>query len=75
MNQIGWMLVVLGLVVVAAGLLFLVADRVPFLGHLPGDFSWQRDNLRVYAPLGTCLLLSVVLSLLLTLVTNLLGRQ
>ncbi len=75
MNQIGSMLVVLGLVVVAAGLLFLVADRVPFLGHLPGDFSWGGDNVRVYAPLGTCLLLSVVLSLLLTLVTNLLGRQ
>jgi hypothetical protein len=35
------------------------------LGHLPGDFTLQRGSLRIYIPLATCLLLSLLLSLLL----------
>jgi hypothetical protein len=74
MENVGRMLVVAGLVVVALGLLFLLAGRVPFLGRLPGDLHWERDGVSVYAPLATGLLLSVVASVLLTLVANLLHR-
>jgi hypothetical protein len=37
------------------------------LGRLPGDLSWQRGNSTFYVPLVTCLLLSVVLSVILAL--------
>ena len=75
LENVGRLLVVVGLVVVAAGLLFMVAGRVPFLGRLPGDLHWEHDGVQVYAPLATGLLLSVVLSLLLTIVTNVLNRR
>jgi hypothetical protein len=74
LDNLGRMLVVLGLVVVAAGLLLMLGSRVPFLGRLPGDFLWERDGVTVYAPLATGLLVSVVLSALLTLVFRVLGR-
>jgi hypothetical protein len=75
LENVGRLLVVVGLFVVAAGLLFMVADRVPFLGRLPGDIHWEHDGVQVYAPLATGLLLSVVLSVLLTVVTNVLNRH
>jgi hypothetical protein len=75
LDNVGRLLVVVGLVVVAAGLLFMVADRVPFLGRLPGDLHWERDGVQVYAPLATGLVISVVISVLLTLVTNVLNRR
>ena len=71
----GRLLVVLGLVVVAVGLLFMLAGRVPFLGRLPGDLHWERDGVQIYAPLATGLLISVVLSVLLTVVGNVLNRR
>jgi Protein of unknown function (DUF2905) len=75
LDNVGRLLIVVGLVVVAAGLLFMVAGRVPFLGRLPGDLHWEHNGVQVYAPLATGLLLSVVLSVLLTLVTNVLNRR
>ena len=75
LDNVGRLLIVVGLVVVAAGLLFMVAGRVPFLGRLPGDIHWEHDGVQVYAPLATGLLPSVVLSVLLTLVTNVLNRR
>jgi hypothetical protein len=64
MNDLGRLLVGLGLVLLAAGGLLLLLDRtgVP-LGRLPGDISYRGKNLNVYFPLGTSILLSVVLSL------------
>ena len=74
LENVGRLLIVIGLIVVAAGLLFVLASRVPFLGRLPGDIHWERDGVSVYAPLATGLLLSIVLSVLLTVVLNLLNR-
>ena len=74
LENVGRLLIVVGLIVVAAGLLFVLASRVPFLGRLPGDIHWERDGVSVYAPLATGLLLSIVLSVLLTVVFNLLNR-
>ncbi|HXP76726.1 MAG TPA: DUF2905 domain-containing protein [Stellaceae bacterium] len=60
-------LIVLGLVLVAAGLLWPLAERLN-LGRLPGDFIIGRDSFRLYLPLATSLLISVVLSLVLWLI-------
>ena len=64
MNDLGRLLIGLGLVLVIAGGLLLLLGRtgVP-LGRLPGDISYRGKNLSVYFPLGTSILLSIVLSL------------
>ena len=54
------MLIVAGVILVVAGL--LIKAGVP-LGRLPGDFVIRRDNATFYFPLVTCLVVSVVLSL------------
>jgi ribose/xylose/arabinose/galactoside ABC-type transport system permease subunit len=55
-------LITLGVVSLAAGLLWPYLSRIG-LGRLPGDFVIERDSMTFYFPLTTCLLLSVVLSL------------
>jgi hypothetical protein len=67
MTDLGKTLILFGALLVAAGVLVLAAGKIPWLGRLPGDFTYRRDGLVVYFPLGTCLLLSVVASVLLSL--------
>ena len=55
-------LIMLGLVLLVAGLLWPLLSRVG-LGQLPGDIVIERENVTFYFPLMTCLLLSVVFSL------------
>ncbi|BDV35696.1 DUF2905 domain-containing protein [Methylocystis iwaonis] len=57
------LLILVGIVLIALGLLWLAAERLG-LGRLPGDIVFERGNLRVYIPLATSLLLSVILSLI-----------
>jgi hypothetical protein len=71
MIDLGRLLIVLGLVVMALGVVLVVFGRVPGLGRRPGDFSIQRGNWAFYFPLGT----SIVLSVVLTLVLWLIGRR
>ena len=65
MIGLGKTLIVLGVVLVATGLLVLAAGKLPFLGRLPGDIVIRRPGFTFYFPLGTSILLSVLLSLLL----------
>jgi len=66
MMPLGRMLIVLGLLLVAIGLLFTFAGRLPLrLGRLPGDIHYQGKSTSFYFPLTTCILLSVLLSLIL----------
>ena len=69
----GWMLLVLGLVIAGVGLVWIMAPSIPWLGRLPGDIRIERENFRFYFPLVTCLLLSLVLSLVMWLVRLLRG--
>jgi hypothetical protein len=64
MNDLGRLLIGLGVVLLIAGGVLLLLGRtgVP-LGKLPGDISYRGKNLSVYFPLGTSILLSIVLSL------------
>ena len=64
---IGRTLLVLGIVLVLVGLLLLLVPRVPWLGRLPGDFSFGGGSWRVYLPLGTSIVISLILSLVLRL--------
>jgi hypothetical protein len=58
----GWMLVILGGVLLVGGLVWIFAPGVP-LGRLPGDIRIETDHTRIYIPIVTCIVLSVVLSL------------
>ena len=60
----GRTLIVLGVVLVVAGILVTLGDKLPFrIGHLPGDIEIRGKNSVFYFPLMTCVLLSVILSL------------
>ncbi|MDP6483343.1 MAG: DUF2905 domain-containing protein [Nitrospinota bacterium] len=56
-----------GAVLFALGGLLTLDGKIPWLGRLPGDIHIKRENFQIYFPLGTGLVLSVVLSLLLSL--------
>jgi hypothetical protein len=64
MTNPGKLLIFLGLTLAAAGLLLTFAGKIPLIGKLPGDLRIERENFTFYFPLGTCLLLSFLLSLL-----------
>jgi hypothetical protein len=64
--DIGRVLIALGLVLLAAGLLFSFGGRLPLrLGHVPGDIYIHGKNFSFYFPLATCILLSALFSLVL----------
>jgi hypothetical protein len=66
----GKFLIAAGAVLILVGLLFTFWQRVPFLGKLPGDISIQRGNPHFFFPLVTC----IVISLLLTIILNIVFR-
>ncbi|MBI2982819.1 MAG: DUF2905 domain-containing protein [Chloroflexi bacterium] len=74
MSQVGRALLVAGLVIAALGLALTFADRVPFLGRLPGDIRLGDDRVTVHVPIATSILLSIVLTVVLGLVSWL-GRR
>ncbi|HEY6448675.1 MAG TPA: DUF2905 domain-containing protein [Acidobacteriaceae bacterium] len=72
MNDLGRTLLFLGLLIAAIGAAILLLGKTGLpLGRLPGDFSWRGKNTSFYFPLGTCLLLSAVLSLVLWILARL----
>ena len=61
----GKLLILLGGVLIAIGGIWLWAGKLPLVGKLPFDLRIERENFSFYFPLGTCLLVSLFLSLLL----------
>jgi hypothetical protein len=73
MGDLGKNLIWIGLAIVVVGLVIHFAShfghRLPFrIGHLPGDISYHGRNTTVYFPIVTCILVSVVLTLIVWLV-------
>jgi hypothetical protein len=66
--QVGRVLVLIGAVILFFGVLLVVADRVPFIGRLPGDITIGGDGWKIYAPLATSIVLSILLTAVLSLV-------
>jgi hypothetical protein len=60
---VGRTLVLVGLVIAGLGLVLMAG--VP-LGRLPGDIIWRRGQTTIYLPIVTCLVISVLLSLIMT---------
>ena len=65
MEQFGKLLIIVGVLIAVVGFLLMLGPRLPFrLGRLPLDIHYQRDNFSFYFPLGTSILLSIILSLI-----------
>lgn len=71
MIELGKALLALGLAIAVLGAALLIAGRIGLpLGRLPGDLAYKGKHVSVFFPLGTCILISVVLSLLLYLLSR-----
>ncbi|OPY06353.1 MAG: hypothetical protein A4E67_01521 [Syntrophaceae bacterium PtaB.Bin038] len=60
----GKTLVIIGLVIAVVGILIVMGGKIPWIGRLPGDFTFKGERFTFYFPLATSILISVVLSLL-----------
>jgi len=69
-GSMGRLLIGAGLFLVLIGLLFLLGAKIPGLGRIPGDIIIRRGNFTFSFPLGTCILLSIILSLVLAFFTR-----
>ncbi|TMA66611.1 MAG: DUF2905 domain-containing protein [Deltaproteobacteria bacterium] len=67
MQDLGRFLIVLGAAAVLIGVLLVLAPRIPWLGRLPGDVLIRRGTFTFYFPLVTCLVVSIILTLILNL--------
>jgi hypothetical protein len=65
MQPFGKLLIIVGIVIVAAGVLLTFFDKIPFLGKLPGDIHIKKENFSFYFPITTSIIISVLLSLVL----------
>ena len=69
MINIGKILIVVGIFSIICGLIIiLVGNKLTWFGNTPFDFKYEGDNTRVYAPMGSMLLLSIVVSFFVNLI-------
>ena len=67
MQDLGRFLIVLGAAAILIGVLLVLVPRLPWLGRLPGDILIRRGTFTFYFPLVTCLVVSIILTLILNL--------
>ncbi len=65
MGEIGKMIILGGIILIAVGTGIMVLSKIPGLGKMPGDIIFKKENFSFYFPLTTCLLISAILSLIL----------
>ncbi|MFQ5849408.1 MAG: DUF2905 domain-containing protein [Candidatus Binatia bacterium] len=65
MGTLGRALILAGLLLVGLGIIFSLGLKIPWLGQLPGDIIIRKERFTFYFPLATCLLLSLILTLVL----------
>jgi len=75
MTDFAKILIIIGLVISFAGVVLLVAIRYfPWLGNLPGDIRLEGENFKVYLPLATMLIISILASIILNIVIRIFRR-
>jgi len=70
MEFFGKILILFGILLVILGTIFSFFGKIPYLGKLPGDIYIKKENFTFYFPLGTCILISIVLSLIFYLISK-----
>ncbi|HLN55798.1 MAG TPA: DUF2905 domain-containing protein [Bacteroidales bacterium] len=72
MNQLGKILIIAGIILVVTGIIiYFAGDRLNWIGRLPGDIRIEKENTRIYFPITTMILLSVLLSLIMWIIRKL----
>lgn len=64
MADFGKLLILFGTIIIIVGIVLLISPRIPWLGRLPGDILIRRKNVTFYFPLVTCIILSILLTIL-----------
>ena len=67
LSGVGKLIMIAGLLLALFGLFLWLGGKIPFLGRLPGDILIKKGNFSFYFPIVTCILLSIILSILLAL--------
>lgn len=70
MGEIGRWLIGAGVIICIVGVIFLLIGRVPWLGRLPGDIVIEREHFKLFIPIATML----IVSLILTIIVNIVAR-
>jgi hypothetical protein len=70
LSNLGRILILIGFLLIAFGLVLTFAGKISWLGKLPGDIYVQRKNFTFYFPLATGILISIILSLILWLLNR-----
>ena len=73
-RTVGALLLIVGGVTALAGLMLLLVPRIPWLGHLPGDIHYRAKNTSFHFPVVTCLVVSIVLTIVLNLISRVFRR-
>jgi hypothetical protein len=72
MAELGKLILTLGVILVVIGAALMLAARIGLpLGRLPGDVAWRGKSVQVYFPLGTSILISIVLTLVFWVISHL----
>jgi len=75
MVEFGRLLLIIGLAIAFCGVVILVATHyLPWLGNLPGDFRIEGENYKIYFPLATMILISILGTILLNVVLRIFRR-
>ncbi len=65
MPHLGKILIIAGIILVIAGvIIYFFGSKLGWIGHLPGDIRIEKENTRIYFPITTMILLSVLLTLI-----------
>jgi len=70
LSSLGWLLIFAGTILLLVGAALLLAQHVPFLGNLPGDIHYRGKEFEFHFPLATCVIISVVVTLILWVVAR-----
>lgn len=70
LQDLGRIIIIFGIVLIVLGAVLWFFGKLPFIGKLPGDILVQKPNFTFYAPITTAIIISIVLSILLTIFSN-----
>ena len=65
MEPMGRVLIVVGLLIAVVGVVMVFGSRIPVLGHLPGDITIKGENVTIFIPIGTMIVVSILASVVL----------
>ena len=71
---LGKILLIFGGVIIVVGLLLVFSQHIPFLGKLPGDIFFKKDNFSFYFPIVTFLIISIVLTIIINVIIHFLNK-